>query len=221
MTIEEFLQAPYNYQVGIQLLEKKDPGNAQLQLLKHRYSIINEKRLINTLKALVGRRKNTNALPTKPTTLPTKAYTPSLKNKGKKIEKALSEFEQTIKDLRIEKSKLLQEASNAHHELTGLYNQKSRLIRAQLIHANWKRIGEIWEILDYIEQYNRLPAYMEKADNFELGADLIKRRNSLRTYVSKYQKLIKSTPNKALKLKYDDKLRKYEFELKNIESQIR
>jgi len=222
MTIAAYLQAPYNYQIGIDLLKANDPYNDKLPKLENRYSIINEKILVKELKALVSLPNKPTTLPNKPTTLPKKVSTPPPEEvKIKKIEKATSDFEKTIKDLKIEKARLLQEASNAHTELRSILNQKQRFIRAQLIVKNWNRINKIWEILDYIDKYNRLPAWMEKADDFEVGAELIRKRNNLRTYVTKYQKLIESTTKESLKIKYDEKLRKYQFELSNIEKQVR
>ena len=229
MTIAEFLKAPYNYQIGLKLLLDNNPESTQIERLKRGYTIINEKLLIKELKALVNETSKLSAPPNKLTAPPqsrkvVQKIKPTISEEEKKvrnIKKAKHHLQKTIDDLKIKKTKLLQEASYNHHQLSTLKNQKERYKRASVIVDNWNEIEQCWKDLDYIYEYNKLPIHLREPDKFEVGAALIKKRNNLRSYVTKYKKQIAALKDEKTILKYQDKLRDYEFELKCIEKELK
>lgn len=121
-----------------------------------------------------------------------------------------------------EKTMLLKEWDSLHSTL--------ELVDKQTCRINALRILDIGDILD--DMYNRLDHYnkhgvLPPARIFPLrdysGSkpfDVFKRRATLKTYISRENKLIKDARTKAVLIKHRNLLAKYQLELNDIEKKI-
>ena len=121
-----------------------------------------------------------------------------------------------------EKTMLLKEWDSLHATL--------ELVDKQTCRLNALRILDIGDILD--DMYNRLDHYnkhgvLPPARIFPVrdysGSkpfDVFKRRSTLKTYISRENKLIKDARTKSVLIKHRNLLAKYQLELNDIEKKI-
>lgn len=86
--------------------------------------------------------------------------------------------------LEAEKRQLFKEASNLHGTLRLLPTDAERYKAACTIKANFRRIDAIWDALSYQQQHGALPPIVESVIADDDRAGLLRRRNTLRTYIS-------------------------------------
>jgi hypothetical protein len=86
--------------------------------------------------------------------------------------------------LEAEKLQLFKEASNLHGTLRLLPSDAERYKAACTIKANFRRIDAIWDALHYHKQHGALPPVVESVIADDDRAGLLRRRNTLRTYIS-------------------------------------
>ncbi len=121
-----------------------------------------------------------------------------------------------------EKTMLLKEWDSLHATL--------ELVDKQTCRLNALRILDIGDILD--DMYNRLDHYnkhgvLPPARIFPVRdysgskpSDVFKRRSTLKTYISRENKLIKDARTKSVLIKHRNLLAKYQLELNDIEKKI-
>lgn len=86
--------------------------------------------------------------------------------------------------LEAEKLQLFKEASNLHGTLRLLPTDADRYKAAVTIKTNFRRIDAIWDALHYREQHGALPPVVVSVIADDDRAGLLRRRNTLRTYIS-------------------------------------
>lgn len=97
--------------------------------------------------------------------------------------------------------------------------QKNLKVAAQFLRQAEIRIKEIWFALDYYDNTKCiLPAFLSEK-NAEAYLKLERRRNTVRTYVSKYKKMLKKASEED-KVEINSKLSEYSYELENLEKQL-
>ncbi|RZK36039.1 MAG: hypothetical protein EOO57_07980 [Hymenobacter sp.] len=89
-----------------------------------------------------------------------------------------------VAPLAAEKLHLFKEASNLHGTLRHLATDEERFKAACTIKANFRRSDEIFDALSYREKHGALPPVVESVIADDDHAGLLKRRNTLRTYIS-------------------------------------
>jgi hypothetical protein len=215
MSVAEFLQHPYNFSLGVSLLELHDPQNHVLPKLKKGYTIMNEKLLLAQLRPLAT--KKSVVLPTVTPSLSVPSETLSL---AVTTTDAKNELLDKVRSLKQEKARLFAEAVNAHRELTDLpLSKKDRFLRAQLIDDHFQRIDTIWLALDFFDRFGKLPAAESDKDNFAAGLEIQHRILNLRTYISRYKKQLLTAKSPVSKASVEEKLQRYSFELKHLEKE--
>jgi hypothetical protein len=83
-----------------------------------------------------------------------------------------------------EKLYLFKQASNLHGTLRLLPTDAARYKAACTIKANFRRIDAIWDALSYQQQHGALPPVVVSVIADDDRAGLLRRRNTLRTYIS-------------------------------------
>jgi len=100
---------------------------------------------------------------------------------------------ESLQKMVVEKSSLYKQCYSLHQRLEYLPSDKERASAAQLICDHFRRIDEIWQQLDYYQQHKILrPKHGKDVSKLSITV-LIKRRNTLRTYVSRLRKAPEST----------------------------
>ncbi|MGI4865436.1 MAG: hypothetical protein ACRYFZ_16050 [Janthinobacterium lividum] len=86
--------------------------------------------------------------------------------------------------LEAEKLQLFKESSNLHGTLRHLPTDEERYQAAVTIKKNFRRDDAIWDALSYHKQHGVLPPVVESVIADDDAAGLLRRRNTLRTYIS-------------------------------------
>jgi hypothetical protein len=95
-----------------------------------------------------------------------------------------TEDEQEVARLTALRVQLFKEASNRHSTLRHLATNEERLAAACDIKAKFRRLDEIWDQLSYRETHGGWPPVVESVIADDDHATQLKRRNTLRTYIS-------------------------------------
>lgn len=97
----------------------------------------------------------------------------------------ISRYPEELQKMIAEKGELYRQATHLHSRLMHLPTDKERAKDADLIVQKYRRIMEIWAEVDYYEEYKIMrPKSLMDIANFTI-IQLLKRRNTLRTYISK------------------------------------
>ena len=95
---------------------------------------------------------------------------------------------ESLQKLVVEKSSLYKQCCSLHQRLEYMPSDKERAAAAALICDHFHRIEEIWQQLDYYQQHKIIrPKHGKDLTQLSLTT-LIKRRNTLRTYMSRLKK---------------------------------
>jgi hypothetical protein len=108
------------------------------------------------------------------------------------------EVPKEIEALEKEWRKYYKEASFLHQTLAYMPTDEERRLAALTILDNMDKAQEIWDKLDFYKEHGYLPKEIEAKVSFQSSlSSLFKRRNTLRTYISKF----KGKADKVEKLK--------------------
>ena len=147
---------------------------------------------------------------------------PAIPGRGATADFPRRENTAEIDQLIQEKTMLLKEWDSLHATL--------ELVDKQTCRINALRILDIGDILD--DMYNRLDHYNKHAVlppgrifpvrdySGSKPFDVFKRRSTLKTYISRENKLIKDARTKSVLIKHRNLLAKYQLELNDIEKKI-
>lgn len=215
--LQLYLSKPWLYQLGLEILSELAPEHPQLTKLQS-YTAPNEKTLLLIVKNISSKINSVEQRKAK--SLPAPVETPKVDDVQITPEVFQNSFfNEDIDRLKKEKAKLFSEASNAHHELTSMkLSQKQRLIRAEMIVSNLERVDEIWFALDYFEANGKLPLKEVAPNDYEMAMQTAKRITTLRTYISKYSKLVAEVKTGKAKTSHEEKLKKFQFELNQLQN---
>lgn len=213
MTIREWLSSIRNYDTG-RLLYEKHGNNVTLKRTFNRgISDYNKEKLVYELEKLVG---------VDEVDVPKVIVAPEFQHvkvvfKNEPVD--ISTLPADLLEKHVRKGKLFQEASYTHAQLHHLKTDEERLEYAKKIVLNFKEIDSIWAELDYFKEHGK-PFYIPVPEEFKNVKDtglLYKKRNNLRSLVSKVKKKIQIPKPKQ---KHIDQLQKLEMELKEIERML-
>lgn len=214
MKVEEWLSSSRDYQKGIDILERAEINSAVLRMLKKGESFYNRKRMAEEIEQISN--YSSKPIPSQP------AQRQESKPKESKL---IDQWDSEIPSTRIPESlaKVVQAlrdnygvVNHYHPLLDATYNlnrKKAFGIKIALQDA-WSEIELCWRIINYFKAHGEvLPSKYTKA-SMALESldptDLVKRRNNLRTYISKHR----DNPQKAVKVG------EWEKELQRIEALI-
>lgn len=109
---------------------------------------------------------------------------------------------ESLQQLVVEKSALYKKCCSLHQRLEYMPSDKERAVAAQTICDHFRRMDEIWQQLDYYQAHKIVrPKHGRDLSALSITV-LIKRRNTLRTYVSRLRK----APESAQYIQYSAEL---------------
>lgn len=209
MKVEEWLSSSRDYQKGLDILERAKINSAIFRMLKKGESFYNCKRMAQEI-------QNLKEAPLKIIKKPSeeKPVVPKQQQWDSIIpnEKLPNSLSKVVKALRDQYAMV----NHFHPLLDATYNlDKKKAFKIKLaLQDAWEEIELCWRIINYWKAHNEvLPSkYTKSSIAMETldPTDLIKRRNNLRTYISKH----KENPRKAVKVG------EWEKELQRIEALI-
>ena len=205
----DWLNSDREYQKGLEILKEAKASSIILKLLAKGKSFYNNRLLIKELEKLAEKDK--------PKPLPKYQTEKPL---APKISIASNDVPPEI----VEIKKALQEQYaivNHFHPLMDAYYNRDRKKSFEVkiaIQKAWEEIEELWRIVNYWKEnkvllpnkYSKDPAPQEELSK----VDLLKRRNNIRTYISRH----KDNPKKTLKIKeWNKELRDIELKIGSID----
>lgn len=99
----------------------------------------------------------------------------------------VSTYPEELQKMIAEKGELYRQTTYMHSQLMHIATDKERAKAADTIVLKYRRIMEIWAEVDYFEEFKIMkPKSRMDISQFTV-IQLIKRRNTLRTYVSRYK----------------------------------
>lgn len=124
--------------------------------------------------------------------------------------------------MNVKKGQLFSDADRLHRRLREMAGDADRLEAAIAIMNRFDEIDLIWQYLDAWQKDGTMPPVATtQVDIASMSAqDLFKRRQNLRTYITKASHRIASAENEAQKVEASRKLRELQGELKEIERRL-
>jgi hypothetical protein len=180
MEAQEWLQSTRDYEIGLEILKEAEVSRLIWRLLSKGKSFYNCQRLEKEISGLVitSKPKNTANAVLK---IPAKSAVPTNNN-----------YPEALFPAHQQQRKLYAQVNHLHPLLDATYNldrKKAFDIKLALQNA-WQEIEEIWRLLNYWQENQViLPnKYISQGLEPELDkAQMLTRRNNLRTYLSKHQ----------------------------------
>lgn len=215
MKVDEWLSSPKDYQAGLDILERANINSAILRMLQKGDSFYNRKRMEKEMQAIKERNIKPPASNSKP-------------KEGKKTKADPPNSEQwesslptgTLPESLSRVMNALREnyaVVNHFHPLLDITYDLDRKKAFEIklaLQSAWEEIELCWRIINYWKANNEvLPSKYTKSTltvDISDPAELIKRRNNLRSYISRHQ----HNPKKAVKVG------EWQRELKRIEALI-
>jgi len=187
MEAQEWLQSTKDYKIGLKIIKEAEVSRLIWRLLAKGTSFYNCQRLEKEISALL-----------KPDILKNTANAVCL-NGAQKKEKADTDYPEALFPAYQRQRKLYAQVNHLHPLLDATYNlDRKKAFDIKLALQNvWQEIEEIWRLLKYWhENQVVLPnKYQDQGLEPLLDkAQMLKRRNNLRTYLSKHQ----GNPKKAI-----------------------
>lgn len=190
--IERWLNQPNrDYTTGVSLYRRYGNSRFVLDLLSQGADEYNQQRLVQELRQLnvslsLPSVPATPAEPTDAVFSSLEAYTRFSVPQQEPIRS--EELPESLQLLVVEKSSRYKQCCSLHQRLEYMPSDKERAAAAQLICDHFRRIDEIWQQLDYYQRHKIIrPKHGKDLSSFNM-ATLLKRRNTLRTYISRLRK---------------------------------
>jgi hypothetical protein len=173
IAFQAWLDSEQDFTQGVQLYEAHPEARPALVALLHRSGsgAFTSKQLVQEIERLVAEQPTPAPAAAAPTS-PAEEVAPQ------------TEDEQEVARLTALRVQLFKEASNHHGTLRHLATDEERFAVACDIKAKFRRIDQIWDQLGYREQHGAWPPVVETAIADDDAAGLLRRRNTLRTYIS-------------------------------------
>ena len=207
MTIATWLQSDRDYATGLNLL-KQNGGRVALLNILAKETTYNRRRLARELLKIAEHAPD-SAADEKP------QPKPALKPSAVKPTLKTTEYPEPLHPALERMQGLYQLVNHWHPLMDHFYNidrKKAFDVKCK-VQKTWQEIEEIWRILNYYKDHNVILPNKYNPDEKQLPYDraqLMKRRNNLRTYISRDVR----NPAKA------DKLHEWRKELDTIEKQL-
>lgn len=189
MTAEQWLSSEQDYQVGLSILKETKPSGFLISMLEKKETSFNRKKLCEAIQALAPKPKAAKKATSQNRTKPSSLFTPP---KPKAFHLDNSEYPEELHPA-VERLKNRYNVVNHVHPLLmptyatdrgKCFDLKNVLLEA------WTEIDQIWRILNYFKEHQVvLPnPYSKKTEQPVFDrATLVKKRNNLRTYLSKHR----------------------------------
>ena len=180
MEAQQWLQSAKDYEIGLEILKNAGASPLIWRLLAKGKSFYNCQRLEKEISALIIPQKPKNRAKAV-SQIPTKT-----------LEQTNNNYPEALFPAYQQQRKLYAQVNHLHPLLDATYNldrKKAFDIKLALQNA-WQEIEEIWRLLNYWQENQVvLPnKYLAQGLEPELDkAQMLKRRNNLRTYLSKHQ----------------------------------
>lgn len=198
--IKQWLNGNRDYETGRMLYDRHGSNAAYKSVFALGPSPYNSKKLERELEALVP-------IEAEPKPKPVAAIVEAKQEKDAFTDASTQVWEQMLP--------LLDEQRALHTELGVLATNSGRLKHAIRIMELADQLAPLWEQYHYAKEHGKLPEPIIVEKNIpETGAQLITRRATLRTYLSRY----KNRPDKLEK--YQAELTQIEEALKNVNSEV-
>lgn len=216
--IEIFFKKTFDYENGLKILLTFCPSHVLIDPLSKGFSMSNKQRLISTLKNLkiseIKAEPNYTDLSSKIIRKLPIVSTPLLPI----IVKNDASFDSKISDLNKRKALLINQATHARIEIQSLnLNLKQRGLNAQRIVECFDELGEIWDALDYYDEFGTLPIkYSKEVNVAQQAISNMHRIQNLRTYISKDKKKLVLAKKSETKVKLETRLNEMNLELKML-----
>jgi len=206
MTIQQWLKSDRDYATGLQLLQQNG-GRASLLQILAKETTYNRNRLVRELHKVAER--GPDSPPAKPQAKP--ARTPSAVKPNLQTGNWPEELHPAVQRLQ----QLYQLVNHYHPQMDQLYNinRKQAFEVKCAVQDSWEEINEIWRILNYYRDHKVMLPNRYNPNEKHLPYDrarLMKRRNTLRTYLSRD----KNNPAKA------DKVMEWQKELDLVQKKL-
>jgi hypothetical protein len=181
MTIGDWLQSDRDYGTGLQLLEQNG-GSSSLLTILAKETTYNRKRVARELLKIAD--QEPVAPPDKP------KPQPALSQRAENKSISTSQWPEPLHPAVERLQNLYQLVNHLHPQMDSTYNinRKQAFEIKCKVQDSWQEINEIWRLLNYFSDHKVVLPNIYNPDERHLPFDraqLVKRRNNLRTYLSR------------------------------------
>lgn len=189
--IEQWLNGPRDYMAGVALYLTYGNNMNLKRVFSHGPSDYNVEKLAYELEHIKHLGEATEKKkPVHVPQLPPQEYVPPVEPAPDRSQYVIQEKPELYHQLHREWRQFYKQASHLHQTQLGMDQHKNDRGKAarQIIELFENEISPRWEMLDYFEEHGHFPEVTKPEPiQYVTAADMLKRRNNLRTYITKYQ----------------------------------